>query len=120
MNDTTLFDLPTIGLTFGDDTARARRDDPLSSHVAADTSARTRNAVRGAVTYLLGIMGPLSGNHLNDWYEAHQSVQGWPTVHFDSPRKRAGEMVKDGLLVVVNPDDPRGTPAIYALPGGTK
>lgn len=98
-----------------DDTARARRSDPLPSHVAADKSASSRRIVRDAVLVLLRQEGQLDGSDLNALYAASRGWRGWPVVHFDSPRKRAGELAREGVLEVVNPDDPRGTPAVYRV-----
>lgn len=106
---------PTI-LVSGD-TVRARRSDPPSSHVAADRSAQTRSAVEGAVIWMLRHLD-LTGAELNEDYRLLAADMGWPVVHFDSPRKRAGELVRKGVLRVLNEDDPRGTPAIYHLIGG--
>lgn len=98
------------------DSPRARRADPLSSHVAADKSAETRGAVHQAVVELITKCGPLNGREINDKYAAWRYESGWPVVAYDSPRKRAAELAGD-RLVVLNPDDPRGTPHIYGLRG---
>ncbi len=98
------------------DTARARLTDPLSSHVAAEKSAETRGQVHEAIVVQIREHGPMNGRELNDRYETFRRAHGWPVVSYDSPRKRAGELV-GSRLVVVNPDDPRGTPHIYALRG---
>lgn len=98
-----------------DDTARTRRTDPLSSHKAGDRSQTSRSRVRAAVLTLIGSYGPQTGNDLNDLYRQYRPHHGWPTVSYDSPRKRAGELARDRELVVTNADDPRGTPHLYAL-----
>lgn len=98
------------------DTARARLGDPLSSHVAADRSQRTVAEVKAAVIALIRQEGELSGAELNDLYSLRAARNGWNECAWDSPRKRAGELAKDGALAVTNPDDPRGTPHIYTLP----
>lgn len=97
------------------DAARARRLDPLPSHVAADKSASTRGRVAEAVLFLVETYGARNGQELNDLYRKNQAGQGWPIVAFDSPRKRAGELAADDDLIITNPDDPRGTPAVYAV-----
>ncbi len=104
----------SVPLIFADDTARARKSDPASSHVAADRSASTRGLVHEAVVRLIAQFGPLSGERLNEEYREWRAFNGWPVVAYESPRKRAGELVGT-RLVVTNPDDPRGTPHIYAL-----
>ena len=93
-----------------------RTTDPLSSHRAADTASRTRTRVADAVLWLLDRYGPLTGQQINEKYRVRRIDQHWPRVAWDSPRKRSGEMAADGLLVILNPDDPRGTPHIYTLP----
>jgi len=108
---------PTIGSTFGDDSPRAGRLDSLSSHVGADVSARNRQRVLDAVYILITQEGPLDGSDLNDLYRRRARRNGWPTgIHFDSPRKRAGELAAAGRVVILNEDDPRGTPHVYSLP----
>lgn len=98
---------------FDDDWARTRTTDPLPSHVAADLSQRTRKAVRQAVLDLVATHRFISGKALNDMYSLSAPLRGWPMVDHDSPRKRAGELVREGLVRVANPDDKRGVPAIY-------
>ena len=95
---------------------RARRHDPLSSHVAADRSSKTRRPVADAVLWLIDQFGPMNGADLCDRYMSMRRVQQWPVVAYESPRKRAGELVDSGELVVLNRDDPRGTPRVYAFP----
>lgn len=95
---------------------RARRHDPLSSHVAADRSSVTRRPVADAVLWLVAHYGPMNGADLCDRYMSMRRVQQWPVVAYESPRKRAGELAADGDLVVLNADDPRGTAHVYDLP----
>lgn len=94
---------------------RARLTDPLSSHVAADRSSRSRRPVADAVLWLIDQYGPMNGAALCDRYMSMRRVQQWPVVAYESPRKRAGELVESGELVVLNGDDPRGVPHIYGL-----
>lgn len=96
--------------------ASTRRTDPLPSHRAADTAARTRTRVADAVLWLLDRYGPLTGQQLNEKYRVRRVDQHWPRAAWDSPRKRSGEMAADGLLHITNQGDPRGTPHIYTLP----
>ena len=106
----------TAQIVMADDTARTRRTDPLSSHVAADRSQRTIAEVKAAVIALIRQEGELSGAELNDLYSLRAARNGWDECAWDSPRKRAGELARDGDLAVTNPDCPRGTPHIYTLP----
>lgn len=94
---------------------RARRTDPTSSHVAADKSGSNLRAVADAVLWLIDHYGPMNGVDLNDRYMSMRRTLQWPVVAYESPRKRAGELVHDGLLVVLNPDDVRGVPHVYDL-----
>ena len=98
------------------DTARARKTDVLSSHVAADKSATTRGQVHEAVVELITMLGPLTGQELNDFYRTHRGLHGWPVVAFESPRKRAAELVGTRLEIVNVPARTvRGIPAVYAI-----
>jgi len=92
-----------------------RSTDPLPSHRAADTASRSRQRVADAVLWLLDRYGPLTGEQLNAKYRYRWRGMGWPQAAYESPRKRAAELVGT-YLEVVNPDDPRGTPHIYTLP----
>lgn len=105
----------STAMIFSSDTSRTRRFDPLPSHVAGDRSQMTITEVKAAVMSLLRQEGELSGQEINDLYELRATRSDWPNVHIDSPRKRAGELVRAGLLTITNPDDSRGTPAIYAI-----
>lgn len=106
----------TRQIVMGGDTARARRTDPNSSHVAADRSAQTRGQVHEAVVALIREHGPLNGRDLNVAYAEERFFAGWPMVAFDSPRKRAAELVGE-RLTIMNPEaiEHRGTPAIYGI-----
>lgn len=106
----------SVPMIFPSDTARARRTDPLPSHVAADKSAETRGHVHEAVLALISEYGNLNGQQLNELYREVRIFRGWPVVAHESPRKRAAELVGT-RLVIVNEDDPRGTPRIYAIGG---
>lgn len=105
----------TTPMLWGEDTPRARRSDSRASHKAADRSADTRQAVGAAVVALLSACPRATGKELNAAYASQWARRGWPEADFDSPRKRAGELAKDGVLTILNPDDPRGTAAVYAL-----
>jgi hypothetical protein len=111
--------MTTRSIVMEGDTARTRGTDPLSSHVGGDVSAANRLAVRDAVMLLLMQEGSLTGQELNDLYELRATRQSWPPVHVDSPRKRAGELAAEGFLVILNADDPRGTPHEYAIREGS-
>jgi hypothetical protein len=119
MNTPTLFDnldVPLIASQFGDDTARAKKNGSKSSHHGADKSAAARQRVLDAVYQIVRDAGrPISGNDINAAYQSRKDREGWPAdIHFDTPRKRAGELAADGVLVITNPDDFRNH--TYDLP----
>ena len=110
MNDT-LFDLGT-----GLDEPRARISDPATSHMAADKSAETKAAVRAALLTLLRQEQTLTGSEANELYRLRRERNGWPEVHSDSPRKRLGDLAREGgAVVILNPNHPRGTETEYTL-----
>lgn len=99
MNTTTVPAITTAG-----DTARARRTDPATSHLAADKSGKGLSALRVAVLRLVGgFEDGLTGSAINGIYQARHTVWGdvYPKCHPDSPRKRAGELADGGFLDVV-------------------
>jgi hypothetical protein len=104
----------TTQIIMDNDSPRARMSDPTESHAAADKSAETRREVRSAVIYLVGLWRGATGSQLNESYATGRSFYGWPDVHYDSPRKRAGELYADGLLTCFS--TPRGTERKYVLP----
>ena len=106
----------TREIVMAPDTARARRSDPLPSHVAADVSASTKQLVSERVFAIVATHGPLNGNEINDLYMLTASRNDWDNVHFDTPRKRAGDLAADGFLVITNEGCKRGTPHIYMTP----
>lgn len=83
-----------------DDVPRTRRSDPLTSHLAGDKSQPTIAGTKLAVLFLVSQEGSLVGTEINDLFRANYKKRGWKRVSYDSPRKRAGEMVEDGLLTV--------------------
>lgn len=85
-------------MLWDDDSPRARVTDPDTSQRAADKSQASRALVRSRVLHILAYQGrQLTGNQINDHYVLYFGRD----VHFDSPRKRAGELVADGLAVRV-------------------
>lgn len=98
-----------------DDSPRTRELDPLTSHLAGDRSQTTVHDVREAVEHLFTHVDAATGSALNELYRAMREQHGWPEVHFDSPRKRAGELAADGVLAVENADASRGTERIFRL-----
>ena len=121
MNAPTLFDgleVPALHSITGGDNPRARKSDPLTSHMAGDRSSVNVKAVKKELLVIIGRRGSLTGSEANTLYReaALRSEGGLPVVAWDSPRKRLGELAADKLLVVLNEDHPRGTETVYALP----
>lgn len=84
---------------------RAGKDDPIQSHMAADRSQKTLRIVKVRVLHLLAYRSrSLNGNDLNELYRDTAKANGWERVHFDSPRKRAGELARDGYLTATRTD----------------
>lgn len=98
------------------DRARAGRNHPIVSHMAADRSAPAIPAVSMAVLTMLREHVVLVGTELNRLYQEQAESRGWPLpLHFDSCRKRAGELKKLGLVQVLNEEAPRGTESEFVL-----
>lgn len=106
----TLFDLGT-----GFDEPRARLTDPVTSHMAADRSGESKAAVSAAVLVLLRQEQTLTGSVANELYMVRRERNGWPRVHFDSPRKRLGDLAREGAVSILNPNHPRGTETEYTI-----
>lgn len=86
---------PTL---WGDDEPRVRYSDPATSHAAADASQATIRDVRAGVLWLVSIHGNLTGSELNDLYDIATGREQVVRARYDSPRKRSGEAITDGLL----------------------
>lgn len=99
--DNSLFDWGLLPMILPDDSARSRRSDPTTSHMAADRSAHTLTKLRLAVLALVRQEPLAVGSELNEMYRLRFERNGWPKAAWDSPRKRAGELAEDGLLLVV-------------------
>ena len=92
-------DMPQIVMV--GDTARTRKSDPLTSHLAGDVSAHGLRDAKQRVLQLVSVHAPVTGSELNDLYRLTADRVGWPRLGLDSPRKRAGELARDGFLQVV-------------------
>lgn len=95
-----LFDIPQI--VMNGDHARVGRNDPVTSHIAADVSQRSIKQTKIAVLELVMQEGELVGSEINDLYRLRASRHGWGRIAFDTPRKRAGELAEDGYLDIVD------------------
>ena len=92
-------DMPQIVML--GDTARTRKTDPHTSHLAGDVSAHGLRDAKTRVMQLVTMHAPVTGSELNDLYRLTADRLGWPRLGLDSPRKRAGELARDGFLEVV-------------------
>ena len=96
-----MFDLEPPQIVMVGDTARTRKTDPLTSHLAGDVSAHGLRDAKQRVLQLVSVHAPVTGSELNDLYRLTADRLGWPRLGSDSPRKRAGELARDGFLEVV-------------------
>ncbi|MFF1633941.1 hypothetical protein [Leifsonia sp. NPDC058248] len=92
-------DTMTPPMILGGDSPRVHRNDPITSHLAADRSQSSVSPVRARVLGILDAHGPLAAFEVCDLYADIAETQGWPRVHHESPRKRMSDMKRDGLLV---------------------
>jgi hypothetical protein len=107
-------DFPSMLSLFADgDEPRTRRTDPATSHMAGDKSQATIHESRAAVLALVRQEGMLTGSEANELYRLRWERNGWPQIAWDSPRKRMGDLHRDGLLLIVNDGAPRGTEREY-------
>lgn len=90
-------------------TAHARRTDPAASRVSATKASVTMPLVKRSVLDLLSNNEALNGNNINELYRS----EGYPKCAWDTPRKRAGELLRDGYLTNIawHPSDE----AVYAI-----
>ena len=87
------------------DGPRSRGTDPVQSHLAEDRAKHGLTDLRYRVLHLVAFQGrPVGGNDLNELYAEAGRSNGWARVHFDSPRKRAGELAAAGYLDVYRHD----------------
>jgi len=89
--------VPTI-LAMNGDHARTRLTDRLTSHLAGDASQVDMTDVEVAVLKIVHENPQSVGTEINQIYSDEQAARGWPFKQWDSPRKRAGELVEAGLL----------------------
>ena len=85
-------------MIFGDE-PRVRRSDPITSHLAADSTSGSLPYMQSLVLGIFKILGNATDEELGTYYAIQWSSQGWPQAHPDSPRKRRSELTARGLLV---------------------
>lgn len=111
MNTTTVPAITTSG-----DTARTRQSDPVTSHMAADESAKSLGYVKvGVLRIAAGYAYALTGIAFNTVYALRTDAQrgGFKRAGWDSPRKRAGELAKDGYLLAEI--EPGARESVYSI-----
>lgn len=101
------------------DTARTRKSDPPTSHVAGDNSQRNLHESKVRILTLVRLHAPVTGRELNELYEVSAARLNWKRIHFDSPRRRAGELARDGFLEVVGTQTAEGNNSPEAAYGLT-
>lgn len=79
---------------------RARRSDPETSHIAADASQAGLKEAKRNVLQILRDHETLTGTEINEQYSLYAARLNWRRLAWDSPRKRAGELVTDGFLEI--------------------
>ncbi len=84
---------------------RTRRSDPVVSHQAGDRSQRGIHALRMNLLILIRENPLIIGTELNDLYRDTYRRREWKRVAYDSPRKRAFEMAREGVLEIVGERD---------------
>lgn len=82
------------------DSPRVRSTDPLTSHFAADASASHLHETKHRVLQLINMHGSLVGAEVNEQYNIMASRMNWRRVAWDTPRKRAHELLDEGFLEV--------------------
>lgn len=92
--------------------AHARRTDPGTSQDAAKRASFNLTALKLAVLAKFDERGPMVGSKLNRIYEFEQGLYGGPDCKYDSPRKRAGELRRDGYLEIAGKLDGE---SVYAI-----
>lgn len=91
--------MPPLFSLFGDDTARARRRDPITSHMAADTSSKHLSEMKQRILNLFIEHGDMTDSELNNLYVSQAQLGAWKQVRPDTPRKRRSDLTADGYLV---------------------
>jgi hypothetical protein len=94
-HDTALFDLAT-----GIVDPNARTTDPDTSHLAADLIQPKLSELQAIV---LGIFHDvpdvrLTDSELDRYYAHNAGQRGWPSIRFETPRKRRSDLSKLGKL----------------------
>lgn len=90
--------VPPLFSLFGDDTARARRRDPITSHMAADASSKHLSVMKQRVLSLFIEHGELTDSELGRKWADKARAEKWGGRP-DTPRKRRSDLTNDGYLI---------------------
>lgn len=96
--DSPIFELEPPQIIMLGDSPRARKSDPVTSHIAADASAVHLHETKQRVLQIVDTHGALVGSEINEQYQLMAARMNWRRVAWDTPRKRAGELAEDGFL----------------------
>lgn len=96
--DSPIFELEPPQIIMLGDSPRARKSDPVTSHIAADASAVHLHETKQRVLQIVDTHGSLVGSEINEQYQLMAARMNWRRVAWDTPRKRAGELAEDGFL----------------------
>ena len=95
-----IFELDPPQIVMAGDSARTRKSDPLTSHIAGDVSSRHMHETKQRVLQIINTHGALVGSEVNEQYVLMAARLNWRRVAWDTPRKRAHELLEDGFLEV--------------------
>lgn len=73
---------------------RARTSDPNTSHLAAETSAKSLSRLQAIVLEIVegeGATG-ITDSELDAYYSLNALANGWPIVRYETPRKRRSDL----------------------------
>ena len=77
----------------------ARSTDPVTSDRAAEKQQKHLSKLQTIVYQIIKHREGLTDSELCDFYMAHSLAYEWPTVRFETPRKRRSDLSNRGLLV---------------------
>lgn len=97
-----MFELEPPQIIMLGDSTRARKSDPVTSHIAADVSSKHLHETKRRVLQIIDTHGSLVGSEVNDLYAITAARLNWRRVAFDTPRKRSQELLADGFLEVTS------------------
>lgn len=81
---------------FGDDEVRARRNDPITSHLAADRSSLHISESQAHIYELFIEFGEMTDSELNDRYQSVYVSRGWKPMVI--PRRRRSDLSNKELI----------------------